>query len=327
LPDSSAMSSDCAPGELRLEDLVQLVTMGQPIPLGGEPRILGKLAPACGRAQPLPGVKAPGAGLRAKEELAVRGEEVPVGRAVGKQRAELVRQHTGAGVVHDVAPHELDGRVVKGRVDPLAPSASLPLDQRDQHADGQVGAGLVVDDSGADSDRAAAAFTGDALRPGIGLQDSIGAPASSFGSSMTETRHARVDDLRTGRRDRFISDPQALRYARPVVLHQDVGRGDELVGDAQSGGVFEVKHDPPLVPHVVGGEPTVRKAVLAALGSARVGGPVGRGPGRPGGLDLNHVGAEVAQHLGAEWPGGALAEVQHPDTVQWHAWHAPSSPG
>ncbi|MCY1523247.1 hypothetical protein D9M68_581360 [compost metagenome] len=36
-----------------------------------------------------------------------------------------------------------------------------------------------------------------------------------------------------------------------------------------------------------------------------------------GRLDLDHLGAEFAQHLGGERPGDQLAQLQHSDSAQW----------
>jgi hypothetical protein len=47
-----------------------------------------------------------------------------------------------------------------------------------------------------------------------------------------------------------------------------------------------------------------------------------------GALDLDHLGAEIAEHLSARWAGEYAAEIEDRDAVEWNGRHgAEPTPG
>src|SRR5207249_9761497 len=52
-----------------------------------------------------------------------------------------------------------------------------------------------------------------------------------------------INDLRVDGLRGLVVDPQPFRHARTVVVHQQVGAGDQLVDDVTAGLGLEVDHD------------------------------------------------------------------------------------
>ncbi len=103
--------------------------------------------------------------------------------------------------------------------------------------------------------------------------------------------------------DLVVSDAQLVGYARLEILDDDVGLFGQVEGDLQPPGLLEVERDALLaaVPD--------HEGVLASHGVA------------VGALHLDDVGALLCQQHGREGAGDILAEVEHPDTVQYSFTH------
>ena len=108
-----------------------------------------------------------------------------------------------------------------------------------------------------------------------------------------------MHDARVGRLGLFVSEAEALRDAGAQVVVHDVGGRDEIARDALAVGRLQVDGD----------------GALAAL--ARGVGRVGFGADALADrVDLDHVGAEIAQHHRAERARERGAEVEHADPVE-----------
>jgi hypothetical protein len=129
---------------------------------------------------------------------------------------------------------------------------------------------------------------------------------------LAETRHRAIDDAGVDRLDRFIVEAIALEIADLVILHEDIDVFGELANDLLPFRRGNVDRHRTLV--AVGAEIERVVVVLLALGvdevrrseGARV--VAGAGP-----LDLDHVGAEIAQHLGRERTGEHAREIKNLD--------------
>src|SRR5207249_3029504 len=116
---------------------------------------------------------------------------------------------------------------------------------------------------------------------------------------------------------------QALHEAGGEVLHHDVGALDHLQEELAPGRILEVDRHAALVgvedkeEHRI--EPGHLRTIAARLLAARR-------------LDLDDVGAEPAQELGAGRAGFELGEIENPDAAQRalghgspsHGWHRQS---
>ena len=110
---------------------------------------------------------------------------------------------------------------------------------------------------------------------------------------------------------RLVAEPQRLERARPVVLDQHVGAGDQLLQDFAARLGLEVERDRLLVrplgqkrgAHVAPVQRAVGAALAALVGLVRV-------------LDLDHVGAEHGQLIGGERAGQHMGDVDDADAFK-----------
>src|SRR4029079_2681282 len=106
---------------------------------------------------------------------------------------------------------------------------------------------------------------------------------------------AREDDAGVHLRQPLVAEVPALERARAEVLGDDVGDTDELEQELLALRVAQVQGDALLVPRLHG--PPQRSTLVASLA------PVAQRVGLPGRLDLDNVGAHVAEQSPGERPG------------------------
>ena len=109
----------------------------------------------------------------------------------------------------------------------------------------------------------------------------------------------------------LVAQPVFRQRADLEVLHQDVALRDQLLRDRLALGLRDIQRDRALV--------AVHADEIGALLRAR---HVGRGEAAgvvagAGALDLDHVGAEIGQHLRAGRPGQHARQVEHAQPAQW----------
>ena len=123
---------------------------------------------------------------------------------------------------------------------------------------------------------------------------------------LAEARDRRVDDGGVGGADGCIAQAEPLGHAGQEVLDEHVGLAGQLEGQARALGLLEVHRDAALV------------AVHGGEGSAHPAGSPQRAqvvaPSRP--LQLDHVGAEIAQQRRAVRPRDNTREVEDADPVE-----------
>ena len=136
------------------------------------------------------------------------------------------------------------------------------------------------------------------------LDDVIVCGRIGAGAFAAEARGKRIDEARIFGAQRFVGEPEFRRRLGAHVVHDDVGILREAADDGLAFGIFQVDGDGAFV------------AVDAHEGRAHGGGAAGtRGAieialGR---LDLDHVGAEIAQDLGgigAEHDRGEIDDLE-----------------
>ena len=111
-------------------------------------------------------------------------------------------------------------------------------------------------------------------------------------------QHRRHDQLREARRQRLVVESELARARRTVVVHDDVGRGEQPVERGAVVGRVEVEHDAALAAHPgvePGGRP-VRRAV--------------------GWLDGHDVGARLREHERRHRAGDAVRQIDDADAVE-----------
>jgi hypothetical protein len=121
-----------------------------------------------------------------------------------------------------------------------------------------------------------------------------------------------IDDLRIARRHGLVADAKPIHHAGANVLHHSIGMLGHPQEDLACTRLLEVEHHRTLV-------------------AIPVDNPNGHSaPRRPGNiphdialgrLDLDHVGAEVAEHHRTKRTTDHHAEVENPNTIKWaHAY-------
>src|SRR5262249_55873638 len=128
---------------------------------------------------------------------------------------------------------------------------------------------------------------------------------------LAEGRERGVDQPRIDRRQRVVAQAQRVERARPVVLHEHVGGGDELFEDVAIRLRLEVEGDRALVGSLRQ-EGGARVAAVGRLGGA---GPAAL-VGLVGVLALDHVGAEHSKLIGCERSRQHMRDVDHPDALE-----------
>ncbi len=142
---------------------------------------------------------------------------------------------------------------------------------------------------------------------GLRLDHQVVARSVRLGARLAEPRHRAVHEARVQARERAIAEAELVHRARTEVLQQHVALLDQLPKDLLSFLGLEIQGDALLAPvhrHEVGRlaaderRPAARVVALAGL------------------LDLDHLGAHVAEHHRAEGTRQDAGEVEHTNAGQ-----------
>src|SRR3990172_5098994 len=140
--------------------------------------------------------------------------------------------------------------------------------------------------------------------PAIGLDDDVVAGAMGVRPFPAKGRVPDVDDARVYGRDGLVVDPELGGGVRPVVQEEDVRGLNEGVDDRLASGVAQVQGDAPLA--------AVERQEAAALQGLELG---LESPGLAAdGLDLDDVGAHIAEKGGGVGSGDNLRAVEDADS-------------
>ena len=197
--------------------------------------------------------------------------------------------------------HE-DLRLQERSVEPLPLAGFFPLNECHQHAERAEYAGSQVGDRDADAHRSAARLTGNRHESAHPLGDLIEAGAVDIGSILSEAGNAGQDDLRVDLGELGIVDTEPLLDVGTEVLDDHIGPLDQFAEDGQAFRILQVQGQAALV-------------ALQVLKVRRVAGRPESAVGLHafGRLDLDDVGAPIAQLPRRRWPGTHTGDVQDLD--------------
>ena len=168
-----------------------------------------------------------------------------------------------------------------------------------------------VDDGDGVTQALAVGLAVDAHHARLGLQHGIVARPVRQWPGLSVGRDRKVDQLRILRCETGIVQAVLLQHARPEVLDQDIGIGEQLVHDRLAVRFGEVQRDTLLAP-VVGHE-----EVTLAIGPAGArAGALARVVSAVGILDLDDFGSHVRKHLGAHGPRDHAGEINDTNAVE-----------
>ncbi len=295
----------------RGDDLDQLDAVLQTERVGGEARI--------GRKRRRAGTLAEPAELRvvvrAQDHVAIARREHLVRHGVGMRGAPAPRHRAREQVVQAdvVEPAHLD--VQQRDVDVLAVAGAIAVPERAEDRDPRVQPAHDVVDGDADLDGRPVGLAGDAHDAARALRHQIVARPRGGRPVLAVAGDRAVHEvLKLGAQLR-VGEPVIGEAADLEVFDQHIGVREQAPDERGALRCGEVDRDRALV--AIGAQVV---AALRRLRAARV--AQERRPPRArlvidaGPLDLEHVRAEVAQHLRAGRPGEDTAEIEDRDAVE-----------
>ena len=289
---------DLAARKTRLEDLDQLVPVGDALGVRGEALVLDEVGHLEHRR-------------KLREEVVVGGEhhQLPVARREGLVRRDQWEgrpvppgDRARAKVADQVVGDESERRLVQGNVDhpPLPRSVALP--QRRQDPDRSPHARGLVDHRDADAHAGTVLLPRDADDPAGGLHERVVSGLDTVRPDVAERADRGVDEPRVPRSQLLGAEADLLGVSGTKALDDDVRAVGEPVEHLLPRVVVEVQRERPLAR--VGGEEDrafsihERRPPLARLvPTLRV-------------LDLDHLGPERGQDLRAIRPRERVGEVE-----------------
>ena len=288
-----------APGEQLAERRVDLVDVREPARQGPEPRVRREVGPAGDLEQrrPLP------VGVGEDADPAVPGT---VRAPAGGERPRIAHRPPRrlVGLPVEVLEHvEPDQGLEHRHLDALAFAGQRAMHERRQHRDGGVQARHLVGDDGGD-------VAGLAVRrlqrrqPRHRLDHVVVGGLVPVRPGAAEAVRAAVDDRGVAGAHRRVVEPERVDRLRAHVVHERIRALHEPHHRFEAAGVLEVEHDPALV--AVVGEEDRAHAVL----DRRRSGAAHRVAA--GGFDLDHVRAQIAEHLGGDGAEEDRGEVDDP---------------
>ncbi len=253
--------------------------------------------------------------------VAARGEDIgPVVDAARRALVEAARRrprHRVAaarqlGVHRGLAAHRraavVQHRIAHGDLDVLAAAGRHALVERGDDAHGGQHPGAGVADRRARPHRRLVGMAIDAHRPAHRLGDHVERQVVGVRALRREALDLDEDQPRVERVQARPVEAQAGEGARRHVLHQDVGLLDHPPQQRLA-----------LLALEVAGHAALVEVVVDEIGRIGVG-PIGHAPtprlAAIGLLDLDDVGAEPRQRLGAGRPRLELGEVEHLDSLE-----------
>ena len=282
-----------------LDFLDQRDAVLQPVDVGQEPRIVQQVFAANYATQAAPQLLVSGA----DDEWAISGAHGLVRGAHPVRAADRRRHLARPPVFGDFPDRQAERAFKQRRIDVLTGAAVFPADYGAQDRVRGKQAGAEVGDGHAGFHRRAAGVSGHAHDARHRLRDQVESRPRRPRTGLAEARDAGVHQARIDFAQCRVIDLQARCDARPVVLHQDVGAANELVEDLAARGALQVDFDAALVAVERQEAAAVRALEAKTHRTARLVALAGR-------LDLDDVGAHVAEQHAAERPRHHLADVE-----------------
>ena len=208
--------------------------------------------------------------------------------------------------------HQVEHGLVQGHVDHLAlaraaPAGGITVAQRHQRADHAVQRGDRVADRNADPHRRPVRVPRHVADAAHALADRAKARLVAHRTSLAVAGQPHHDRGRIQRPQLLVAEAPLFEHAGPVVLDHDVGVAGQPLRNLLRTRILQIQRDRALVArlHV----PPKRGAVVQMAPRAdRI--------ATVGGLDLDHVGAELRHHARRERAGDQRAQLEHLDPGQ-----------
>src|SRR5215510_9209552 len=231
-----------------------------------------------------------------------------VGDGAGRRVVAPPRGGFAVAVMRDVAlADEIRHGFLHRHLDHLALAGALPLDVGSHDPRRHVHAGAAVADVGAAEHGLAISEARDAHHAARGLGDHVEALVLVIRPRKAKALEPRHDDPWIGGAERIPAEAQPLHEARGEVLDDHVRLLRHLQKQRAAVGLLEIDGHAPLVGVEEEEEHRVETGYLWPVATRLL---------APDGLDLDDVGAEPAQELGAGGAGLELRQVQDADARQ-----------
>ncbi len=294
-------------GDGRLQQRLERLAVADAVVVGGEAVVGREPGPADRLAELRPEML----GGDRDDGVAVGGRERLVGDDVLDPAPHPVRRIAGGKGEQGGVAVERGLCVQQREVELLAHAvAERALDQRREHGLGGVVARGEVGDRDPDPDRPAVGLAGDRHHPALGLDHEVVGRAVAVGPPLAVAGDVGINQPRVALGQRGVVEVPLVGLAHPEVVQEHVG----AVGQPAEGGPArlgrEVERDRALVP--VDAQ-VVRRLVGVAVGRGR---PATGLVAAVRALDLDHVGAEVAELHPAERTGEHARGVEHGQPVE-----------
>ncbi len=248
------------------------------------------------------------------DQVAVAGREHLVRHQVLVRVAGAPGRHARGHVVEVLVGQHGHLAVQQRHVDVLAHAAARAFVQRGQDAHGGIHAGHQVGHGDAGLLRTAArqvvAFAGDAHQAAHALDHEVVAGAAGVRAGLAEARDGAVDQAGVDFLQAVVVQAVLGQAAHLEVFHQDVALQRQFAHQFGAAGRRDVQRHGELV--AVGRQVVGRLAGVVARLVLQVGRPPGpRVVARAGPFDLDHLGAEIGEVLGAPGAGQDAGQVEH----------------
>ena len=213
--------------------------------------------------------------------------------------------------------HQRDPGIVEGHVEELALARAGPLEERHQHPDRGVEPGAEVDQR--DADPGAIDHAVDREHADHRLDHGVVTRQAAHRAVGAEAADPAVDQAREARPQHVcVAQAPLLHGARLEVLDQHVRALEQAQQHVAALGLGQIEPE----------------GALVAVDADEVGGVVRFVERRPpiahlvalGRLDLDHLGAMVAQDLGAVRPTQHARQIEHEQAVERAFGHVPVRP-
>ena len=205
---------------------------------------------------------------------------------------------------HDLVKNA-ENRFIECQIDALAFTRRLARPQRNQRSDSAVHAGHVVGERRrAWHDRHTPRFAGEIRQSREGVCDTRESGLSAKRPILSIRRNADKNGARVDRLEIVVSKAPLLERARAEILDDDVALGRELPQQLPPALLLQVQRNALLVPALSKPEKRVAALGIGAKAAQRIA-DLRR-------LDLDDLGAELAENRGAVWARDKSAQVEHP---------------
>src|SRR5215470_10240551 len=212
--------------------------------------------------------------------------------------------------------HVVDHRVLHRHLQPVAFAGAVTLAQRGKDADGHQHPGAGVAKGRSRLDRRPVAVAGDAGRAARRLCDHVEGEVFLVRAAGAKALDLAIDDPRVQLPDDVVAQAQPLDRAGRHVLDGDVGLFQQFLDDFEPAGGFQIEGDR----FLVGVELVEIPGIVIRL-------PGPQSAARIADLwifDLDYLGPEPGERLGAGRPRLELRKINDPNTFETIQLHAGS---